>query len=377
MARVKITSILSILFFMFAGFAAEIPAIVYSLDPATPENFRLARELGFNTVHSYGLGRPERRANDLAYLKLAREHGLNVMFNLNGKYWTADDKTPEQFRAYVRQFKDQPVISLWYLYDEPPIGKIPQLRKLYRVLKDETPEIPVAIAMNWTEDFTSYSGVYDIILPDVYPVTDQPFPNAPLYGLLDMSRDLLALGKPVFPVAQLFNWRVLREQVPARGADPDKCRFPNTAELRYWLYGSAVQGCDGIAFWSFYRCLEKERTEGLAWLKDTFAPVLREYLAWRGNGFSRHMELKRFHDSRLLGMVCRTADAEYLILINDWPLPQNVRNRWLEEQIGEAVLTPFGATRNLPAEVSGGRLKIDGTVEPWETLVWKVERKNK
>lgn len=354
----------------------EFPVIVYSLDPATDVNFKLARSLGFNTAHTYHSGSddPKSIEQDCSFLELAQTNGMKVMFNLNGKKWVKDTDGGQAFRSYIRKFKKNSAISIWYLCDEPSIEAIPALRKLYRILKDETPDIPVAIAMNWNIDFMRYSDIYDIILPDVYPVSDQSFPNAPIYHLSDFAGSLLTIGKPVIPVAQLFNWKILPEKAQTRMSDPANCRYPNATELRYWLYTSTVQGCSGIAFYSFYHSLIQDKVEAESWTEKVLGPVLREYLNWYGNGFIQHQEFKRFHDTRLRGMIGRNATGEFLVLINDWPLKQNIKKRYMEELIGNASLIPVGTTRKVNAVIQDGMLKIEEEIQPWETMVWKINR---
>ena len=358
----------------------EIPCIVYGLGPVKDANFKLARNLGFNTVHSYTRKKESEKTinHDRLFLKLAQQNNMKVMFNLNGSEWLKKDDKGKAFRKYIRKFKNDPAISMWYLYDEPRLKTIPGLRKLYRILKDETPDIPVAIAMNWTVDFMRYGDIYDIILPDVYPVVDQKFPNAPLYQLADFTASLQTLGKPVYPVVQFFNWEIYPLEAKKRAVNnPNECRYPNAAELRYWMYMSAIQKCEGIAFFSFARSVIQDAKNALPWAEKTFGPILREYMKWRGAGFVRHQELTRFRDSKLRGAVCKIGNTEYLVMVNDWPLEQSVKSRYMEELVGNAELEAYGATRPVKAKIINGQLSIQEKILPWETFVWKLKRQAK
>ncbi len=355
--------------------AGEIPAIIYDVQP-TDGNFKFVRSLGFNTVHTYGGGRstPEAIEKDMKFLELAQANGLKVMYNLNGKGWTRIENYESEFRAYIRKFKNHPAISMWYLYDEPKIGEVPKLRRLYRILKDETPDIPVGIAMNWTEDFMRYADIYDVILPDIYTVADQEFPAVQLDQLPMFTAQLQTLGKPVIPIGQFFRLSQFPDIARTRTDNPENCRYPNAIELRYWVYSSAVQECEGIAFYSFYRGVAKEK-DGRKWAAEVFGPVLNEYMKWAGAGFIRRQELTRLRDTHMRGMIARTVEGEFLVLVNDWPLEQRVYKRYMNDLIGEAVLEPVGPTRKVNAVIADGRLSIDEKIQPWETLVWKITRK--
>jgi hypothetical protein len=354
----------------------KFPVVAYSVDPANDKNFKLASELGFNMVHSYKIGRDD-KANikrGLEFLELAGKHGLKVMLNLRGKSWAGKNYDLEKFTKFIRRFKDHPALGMWYLYDEPRIDALPNLRKLYGVLKQETPNIPVAIAMCWSIDWDKFSGTYDVIMPDIYPVGDQSFPNAPLQQFTDFTERAVGLGEPVIPVAQMLNWRVFPKEAKGREFDLKKCRYPNAAELRYWMFASAVIGSKGLAYYSYYWTITHDGA--LSWAKDTFRPSLQEFKQFvkLTDSFKQRQVLSRSRDARMLSMLCKNGGKEYLVLINNWPTERKNVKRWLENKVENAELAPWGETRKTGAFVKGGKLDLNSVMKPWEVFVWEVKR---
>ena len=132
-------------------------------------------------VHSYKTGRDDETniKRGLKLLNLAQKHGMKVMFNLRGKDWAGKNFDLKNFTKFVRKFKSHPALGMWYLYDEPKIKALPNLQKLYGILKQETPNVPVAIAMCWSIDWNKFGEAYDILMPDIYPVGVSRFSKRP------------------------------------------------------------------------------------------------------------------------------------------------------------------------------------------------------
>lgn len=355
----------------------KFPVIAYSAEPLTDENFELIKDIGFNMVHSYKTGRDDETniKRGLKLLDLAQKHGMKVMFNLRGKDWAGKNFDLKNFTKFVRKFKSHPALGMWYLYDEPKIKALPNLQKLYGILKQETPNVPVAIAMCWSIDWNKFGEAYDILMPDIYPVGDQDFPNAPLEQFTDFTQQSVDLGKPVIPVAQMLNWRVFPKMAKQRKFDLKKCRYPNTEELRYWMFASAVMGTKGIAWYSYYWSMTHDGAK--KWAKNNFKPALNEYKSFikATNSLKDCQQLKRSRDARMLAMLCKDANKEYLVFVNNWPLERKNVSRWLENTIMEADLVPWGNTSKAKAIVQKGKLVLEAPMAPWEVFIWEVKRK--
>ncbi len=359
--------------------APEYPVIAYAADPMNAKNFTFIRSLGFNTIHTYGMGRNTARGieRDKKYMDLAQQQGLKVLFNLNGKGWVKPGITNQEFRDYIRKFKNHPALFAWYLYDEPRSNHIVRLQEFYKILKEETPNIPVCIAQNWAKEWKFAVRACDILMPDNYPVANQVFPNAPLINFVDFVIASQNLGKPVIPVAQMYNFKALPSIARDRMINNSKpCRYPELPELRYWLFSSIMLNTRGIAFYSYWRSvIQKGQTKGKKWAITVFSPAIKEYNRFREiiandeNGVS----LKRMKDTRYAAKIYRSGNNEYLVLINHWPTPQTSK-RWMEGIVQNATLEPWGSTSNSGAKIVNGKLNIGRQTAPWEVLVWKMTR---
>ena len=356
----------------------KFPVIAYSSEPLTDTNFKLLKDLGFNMVHSYKTGRDDEKniKRGLKLLDLAQKHGIKVMFNLRGKDWAGKNFDIKRFVKFVRNFKNHPALGMWYLYDEPKINALPNLLKLYGALKQETPTVPIAVAMCWSIDWSKFGEAYDILMPDIYPVGDQPFPQAPLEQFTDFTQQSVDLGKPVIPVAQMLNWRVFPKMAEQRKFDLKKCRYPNTEELRYWMFASAVMGTKGIAWYSYYWTMSHDGAK--KWASEVFKPALKEYKDFiKATDILKYRQvMNRSKDAKMLSMLCQNDNKEYLVVVNNWPLERKNVNRWLENMIMDAKLTPWGNTRKTKAVVQKGKLILESPMNPWEVFVWEVERKD-
>ncbi|NLF19544.1 MAG: hypothetical protein GX595_20130 [Lentisphaerae bacterium] len=350
----------------------EFPIGMFSVD--NPRAMEQVAAMGVSYIHTYGSARsasPEDLARDRAYLDAAQAHGLRVMFNLNGRRYVGQDGGMEAFRQVVTAVKDHPALGFWYLYDEPD-GKhtVDDLRPFYAFLKETTPAIPVAIASAWSKGWYGFQDVLDILMIDIYPVQHLPFPQSKLNTMTTFTDGALRRGKPVMPINQCMNWKVLAgDATEYRGSPTAELRYPSAEELRYWCYSGLAQGVRGMFWWSYYRSVQGDPR----WIRETFGPVVREFAEFTREIAPAHeaVRFERAADTNLIMALWRRDAASYLVLVNAWPTPQTV-SRWMEDRIAAARLTEWGSTRKVGATLSGGQLKV-GVMEPWEALAWCLD----
>jgi hypothetical protein len=355
----------------------EFPIGVYSADPQSDENFALLKSLGINYVHTYSIGHntPENNKETRKFMDMTHKHGLKVMFNLMGRKWVKGPDGQKKLKQLIDQFKSHPALGFWYLYDEPRASQLPQLRKLYSILRQETPLTPVAIVTPWIEQWKCFTEICDILMVDNYPVRDEKFPESSIFALTKFADEAIALGKPVMVAPQIMSWKTFAYQLKNQGYNEKDFRFPNEQELRYWSYSTLAQGGRGLIFYSFYHAFQKGKN--LKWVKEVFGKVTKEV-----SEFSKITApannptiLKRAGDNNFRIALWNREGGSYLVLINNYPLTRKRVNRWMENQIMTAELVPWGATRKIEAKITGGRLRIAEEINPWEVLVWKIKRK--
>ena len=357
--------------------STEYPIGVYAADPANDEIFKLLKSFGVNYVHTYAMGQNNEKSLAKAnqFLNLAQKHGMKVMFNLRGRTWVKEKNGVELLRKRVKMFKDHPALGFWYLYDEPQEQQMPILRKLYQMLKEETPFVPVAICTPWRKQWKCFQEVSDVIMIDNYPVKNEKFPASPLQEMgnfITVATEQLEV--PVISIPQIFNWRDFPKVV--RDYDVSTMRYPTYEELRYWNFMSLAKGCRGIVYYSFWRALEGG--ENRQWVKDVFGKSTRETRDFINlvENVHKPIKLKRAADNNYEMAIWQNKkqNKEYLVLINNWPRERAITNRWMENHITDATLTPIGGTRTTNAKISRDRIRINEKVAPWEVFVWEVNR---
>lgn len=349
----------------------EFPIGMFSVD--SPGAMASVSKMGIGYVHTYGQGRgsdAQNIAKDVAYLDHAATHGLKVMFNLNGRRWVDQEDGVAKMLTLVEAVKDHPAMGFWYFYDEPD-GKhtAAELRPFYDALKKATPGIPVAIATAWSKHWYAHNDVLDLLMIDNYPVQHKPFPESDLSIMTRFTDSALGRGKPVIPINQCMNWKVLAgDRDTYRGSPVAELRFPTRDEIRYWCYSGAAQGVRGMFWWSFYRSVQG----GYGWINSDFAQASSEFAAFTRLAAPAHdpITFKRSRDVNILMALWRRPRGSYLVAVNGWPLKQEL-SRWMEDHIQSATLEPWGLTRATGATLEDGKLNA-GTAQPWEVFVWKL-----
>jgi hypothetical protein len=349
----------------------EFPMGMFSADSAGAMDHVV--KMGLTHVHTYGMGGgndPAHIARDLAYMDMARERGLKVMFNLQGQRWAAMENGVAEMLVLVNAVKDHPALGFWYFFDEPDGSFKPsQLLPFYRALKDATPTIPVAVAMAWSKKWYSFHDALDVLMIDTYPVQHKPFPGSDLSVMTRFTDRALSLGKPVIPINQCMNWKVLAgKNETYRGSPVSELRFPTAAEIRYWCFSGAVQGVRGMFWWSYYRSTQA----GYGWINGEFASATREFREFVDLTAPTHTPtiLKEERDSNLLLAIWRRPTGTFLVAVNRCPLAQPLTRR-LGDEVPGTTLQPWGSTRVTDTAVRKGRL-TGGIARPWEVFVWKV-----
>lgn len=343
----------------------------YMVSPTTDKNYETAKSMGVTHVHAYLNAYSEKGEESLQLqLDTAEKHGLKVMFNLIRAGVEKEPNGLEKIRAVVRRFKDHPALGFWYLYDEPSGPEMVMiLERVYAMLKQETPNIPVALCLAQTQDWRSFVPHCDILMGDQYPVHDEPFPEAPLFRYSNFIRDMAAYGKPVIAIPQFMNWRCY----PSVSASYEQAnlRYPNDTELRYFFYSALAIGNSAGVFWySFYDILRLGNREYF----DEMRPLMLEMRKF-ADLLKEPEKAQVFMWARDSNFYMSLIDKKYLVLVNNYPIKQKVE-RWTENIIKvDTDLKPWGSTRAVKAEIRNNRFKLEGFIEPWESLVWEIVEK--
>ena len=350
--------------------AADLPPIgFYSVKPWNDATFEHVKSLGGNYIQTYQFPHDESSvANITKFMNLAEKHDLKVLFTLRGAYWVKHMDRLEEFKKIIDRFKEHPALGMWYLFDEPPLKTLSDVRKLYNILKERSPKIKVAVCAAWTTGWMKDIDVCDLLLVDNYPVADKTFPMHE-YLNITFLRHAVSLarshgGKKAAPILQAINWKMYPWKVKRKNYDVSKLRFPNHRELRYWLFGSKVAGADGAFFFSYFNGMYVNKN------RKFFDGPLKMAL-------SGYRELETTTN-------CRPPDAvlaQGVFTVAVWRkegVVELLHESDVEENLSvhlemkDSRLQPIAGTRRIKAEIADGELKIDGKALPWEVFAWRV-----
>ena len=328
------------------------------------------KDSGFNTIQTYDTS----AADHLRILDRAQRYGMKVMLNCD-RNLVKDPDGVEKMRAVVRRLKDHPALGFWYLYDEPA-GALTadKLMPFYRMLREETPEVPVAVVNCWDETWDQYSNILDIQMVDTYPIRDDAWPDAPLQLMTTFISQAVALGKPVLPVVQTMSWKSFAHQL-GKQTRKEMLRYPTREEMRYLMLSPLAQGVCGVFGFSFHHAM---RTGGDPswWMRDC-APAARElgeFVKLVKNPESPE-RFRRSADGNYLAarFKGREPGRDYLMMVNAWPLPRRNAGCYLDGKVpGRYRLVPRGSTRDIPAELKDSKIRLGAEMQPWEVMIWEM-----
>lgn len=351
---------------------SEFPIGVYSpkLDDASMQDIKNS---GFNTFLVYN-------SDDASYdkmLELADKHGLKVFLRLSPKL-IVEEGGLEEMRRIVRKYRHHSAISSWYLYDEPSGDITPAvIEPFYRMLRQESPNIPVSIVMCWDFTWDQYSSVLDVQMADIYPVRNAPYPNAYMQQFTNFMRDTVKLGKPTIAVAQTVSYYSF-PKLNAPGTKRSDFRYPNPIELRYMIFGAMNYGMDGVFGYSYWHANFTGNDRG--WWNRVCSPAFNELKDFVKlvDQPSKPQFFKRALDGNQSAAYWTAGDEGFLVLANEWPQQRVRPGCWTEGFFTQDYdLIPWGNSRKVNGEIVDNRIKVDGSAEPWEVFIWKVVPKAK
>ncbi|MFI4910097.1 MAG: hypothetical protein ACIAQZ_00375 [Sedimentisphaeraceae bacterium JB056] len=313
------------------------------------------------------------------YMDLAEEHGMKVMVNLRLRKWVLDPNGVDNLEQIATAVKNHDSMSFWFLEDEPESYDIvcSQITDFYTMLKTLTPDIPVAMGhcQKHDPDWWGYSPVEDVFITNRYPVNDEIFPTAPADSATNWF-STAASTSPDEVMASLQLHNRLSFGVGAWDNITLNNRFPNQTEVRYWNYAMVIQGARGLEWYSYGRSITPILNEGEddSWLRETFAPAGREFRKFV-------FATKPCHDPNVILEGGSTTDNLFMAVwertLGSWVVLVNGTSQERQVSIDttgyiqNAILTPWGLSRDLQAEISDSELNIN--IKPWETIIWQVE----
>jgi hypothetical protein len=399
------------------GIGDEYPVILIAV-PGNDKVFEHAKSIGANYVHQYGLSydaSPKGMETMRKYLDLAQKHGLKVMFDLDGHRRMAKPDGLEEMRRIVDAFKNHPALGFWYLADEPELNRTTAqtTEKYYKMIKAQSPDIPVCLLTATMSSWNGYLSSMDIYSFDIYPVSTVEFPKASIESVVDFNQWAVQSGKAVLPCLQAFNYVFFdAEKLLSKGklGDPaehkrlTELRYPTQAELRYWNFATLVQGARGAIYFGYLLGVRtdlavtdpvtgetystpdpngtapKNWKEGTKidpqWMDQTLKPSIAELKsftdavapAWK------HDTIPMGQTQNILQGVWKRGDKTYVVMVNNWPLTRYVLvSEEMMSLFQKGKAKPWGFSRQTAPHVDSNGNRMLDMMYPWEVLVWEIQ----
>ncbi len=364
----------------------QYPLIMFAV-PYGEEHFALVKSMGIDYVHVYGMSKgplSEAKLTSIQqYLDLAQKHGMKVMFDMDGprRIRQADKELAlQETRTLAQKFKDHPALGFWYLYDEPELsrGSSPAvLKRFYDALKEEAPAIPVCVCTSTAPNkkagldymWNSFLDTYDLHIFDTYPVKGQVFPEADLTTVTKFNAQALALGKPVVPALQAWNYITIDKyvkQAEEAGDSAANWRYPNVEELRFWNFATLIQGARGMSYWSYARAATVPKSTP-AWVKDTLKPSVLEFRAFLDTVHpARERKVIETGNENLFVARWDVKGKSYFAVVNGSGAAQKLTHTTALSALNKQKLKPWKFTR--AGALSANAIELT----PWEVLVWET-----
>lgn len=352
----------------------DFPIGVYGADPRTPYTFKFLKSLGINYVQSYVTGRntPKNDKTTQKFLDLATEYDFKVMFHLHARIWAHKENGVEELRKLVRRFKDHPAIGFWHVYDEPRIEVLPKLKKIYAMLKEEAPNIPVTIVAAQRKKWYKLREAVDVLLIDRYPIKEKPFPESNAGSLTNFTiKAIKWIKKPIIPVMQAFNQEMFDKK---KNIDVSNYRFPNKDEVRYWAFSSLSMGVGGLFYYSYYNARYKNKN-GAQWYKDVLGEVIKETRNFIAQTDTKHKPTKKIYleEQNLILGIWRGKQKSYIVISNYSKEENTVKQINLKAPIKNTnTIVSWGNSRQVTAKINARKLTINEKLKPWEVIILKV-----
>ena len=217
------------------------PMGTFWTDFTSTADVKLYAKSPFNCIMPYwGHRNPDIRT----MLDLCAEKGVRVIPNLKD-FWDYGDPatSPARTADFVNRLKDHPAVLAWYVVDESPLSKLPQLRQRRELVARLDPEHPTWGCFYQYDQVLDYLPSCDVIGTDPYPIGQSPI------DLVSTSTREAAEGtrgcRALWQVPQMFDWAAYRKDDP-------KARPPTFAEMRNMGWQCLANGANGLIWYSFF-----------------------------------------------------------------------------------------------------------------------------
>lgn len=219
------------------------PLGTFWTDFKSVDDVKLYAKGPFNCIMPYwGHRNPKMRE----LMDLCHAYGLRVIPNLKD-FWDYGDvkQAPSRTMEFVNRLKGHPALLAWYVVDESPICKLPQLVARRELVERLDPEHPTWGCFYQHDQILDYLPSCDVIGTDPYPIGNG---DGNIAFVTKSTRDAYVGTRgcrAIWQVPQMFDWAAYRK-------DDAKARPPTEAELRSMAWQCIANGANGLIWYSFF-----------------------------------------------------------------------------------------------------------------------------
>lgn len=293
------------------------------------EHLKELADSPFNCVLDYGMNAKSPREVQ-AYLDAAEAQGMKVIYCMSDVYpgaayrtkmgdWEGNEKIAHNV---VTTWKNHPALIAWYLNDELPVAKVPEMRSYYRMFRRLDRGHPTLLVHRDEKALRPFRNTVDMIGVHRFPIPGDP---EDVGGIIDAAKKAVTNRKPVWAVVQAFGWYQYRpaedpNATGDRGRTPTTLelatgRAPNREEIRCMTYLALVRGAMGILYHSYHDMRVLPQYDAMwRWMKQ-IGEELRSLSPFLLEGFRRPLFFRKEAEG-VSGISIVLGDEACILVVN-------------------------------------------------------------
>jgi hypothetical protein len=292
------------------------------------------------------------------YLNQVQARNLKLIFSLVSVKGLMDIDT---LIHKVNAFKGHPAIISWYMNDERGPEYLPELKTVYKKIKELDKNHPV-----WSVHWNTNWLIQEAHTTDIVGVDPYPIDNNLITLVSQMADAANRAGKPLWLVPQIFDWSDYPGDFRAPTGRP-----PTRDEMRAMTYLAVNHGAKGLIYYSYFNIRDdkdyKDRWQQIKEIVgeiDSLRPVFLSIQETNKNDIvcnNRNIDFK----------LMRQGNAYYLLTVNT--KKNNITGVSFKIKLEEkpaVINTLFESGRQIPI-ING---KVTDNFGPYEVHVYKWEK---
>ena len=157
----------------------------------------------------------------------------------------------KQIYDKINEIKDQPNLLAWYVNDEKPYEYNREIRNISLTIHELDPHHPTYSVIQPYGEMPFLLNTTDIMGVDTYPIGIRQIREV---HYLTSQEAENALGKPMIPVVQIFDWSIYNN------TSTGKSVVPTLQEMRSMSWQQLVLGAKGLMFYSLLEIIQMNET---------------------------------------------------------------------------------------------------------------------